>query len=81
MRCIGVPTAKDELARSQSLAATTCPPNLHNAGTLCPVCGASVTLTGKTKDGRFVGSCGDAFTQDRWDECEGCGAPNARGAT
>ena len=34
---------------------------------LCPICGEKVYITGRTKDGRLVGSCGDAFTQDQWD--------------
>ncbi len=27
----------------------------------CPVCGASIEIEGKTRDGRDIGSCGDAF--------------------
>ena len=34
---------------------------------LCPICGEHVTLNGKTVDGRFIGSCGDAFTQKQWE--------------
>ncbi len=40
---------------------------------LCPVCGEHVTLTGETTDGRLIGSCGDAFTRERWEECPTCG--------
>ncbi len=29
---------------------------------LCPVCGARIRLVADTTDGRYVGSCGDAFT-------------------
>ncbi len=36
---------------------------------LCPICGAFVTLTGRTTDGRLIGSCRDAFTEERWMEC------------
>lgn len=28
---------------------------------LCPVCGQRIRITGKTTDGRLIGSCGDAF--------------------
>ncbi len=35
---------------------------------LCPICGRHVSLTGKTTDGRLIGSCRDAFTQEQWDE-------------
>lgn len=28
---------------------------------LCPVCGDRISISGKTKDGRVIGSCGDAF--------------------
>lgn len=31
---------------------------------LCPVCGDKITVTGRTKDGRMIGSCGDAFAPD-----------------
>ncbi len=43
---------------------------------LCPVCGEHVTLTGETTDGRLIGSCGDAFTRKRWEECPSCGVPS-----
>lgn len=33
---------------------------------LCPICGEKITLTGNTTDGRLIGSCGDAFSVDRW---------------
>ena len=36
----------------------------ERATRLCPVCGESITLDGRTKDGRTIGSCGDAFP--RW---------------
>lgn len=35
---------------------------------LCPVCGKEVHITGWTKDGRIVGSCGDAFTVEAWND-------------
>lgn len=28
---------------------------------LCPVCGDQISISGKTSDGRAIGSCGDAF--------------------
>ncbi len=31
---------------------------------LCPVCGDRVSITGKTKDGRSIGSCQDAFVAE-----------------
>jgi hypothetical protein len=43
---------------------------------LCPVCGESVTLQGRTSDGRRYASCGDAFTEARWREDD-----NGNGAT
>jgi hypothetical protein len=33
---------------------------------LCPICGVLCNVKGKTKDGRIVGNCGDAFTLDQW---------------
>lgn len=33
----------------------------------CPVCGEEVTITGKTTDGRLIGSCGDAFDKEAWE--------------
>lgn len=33
---------------------------------LCPVCGARIRLVTNTTDGRYVGSCGDAFTLMQW---------------
>jgi hypothetical protein len=34
---------------------------------LCPICGDTVTLKEtRTKDGRLIGSCGDAFTSAQW---------------
>lgn len=33
---------------------------------LCPVCGEKITITGETKDGRDIGSCGDAFKKQPW---------------
>lgn len=36
---------------------------------LCPVCGESITITGKTTDGRIIGVCGDAFQASKWDNC------------
>lgn len=35
---------------------------------LCPVCGQVVHITGRTQDGRLIGSCGDAFTDEQWNE-------------
>ena len=35
---------------------------------LCPICGERVELNGETKDGRLVGSCGDAFTRNQWEQ-------------
>lgn len=33
----------------------------------CPICGEQITLTGeRTKDGRLIGSCLDAFTVAQW---------------
>lgn len=32
----------------------------------CPVCGNVVTITGRTADGRLIGSCRDAFTVAQW---------------
>lgn len=34
----------------------------------CPICGEIVTINGKTKDGRLIGTCGDAFTIKQWEE-------------
>jgi hypothetical protein len=28
---------------------------------LCPVCGDRISISGRTTDGRAIGSCGDAF--------------------
>ena len=50
----------------------------HNAGSKCPVCGKRCTIFAVLKDGRLVGTCGDAFTVARWNECETCGAPDVR---
>lgn len=33
---------------------------------LCPICGEKIKIIGETKDGRFIGSCNDAFTADQW---------------
>jgi len=34
----------------------------------CPICGARVTLQNETTaDGRYIGTCGDAFTLEQWD--------------
>jgi hypothetical protein len=35
---------------------------------LCPVCGEEIDLKGTTKDGRLIGTCGDAFTLAKWNE-------------
>lgn len=35
---------------------------------LCPICGERISLTGRTTDGRLIGSCGDAFTREQWDD-------------
>jgi hypothetical protein len=37
---------------------------------LCPICGETVTVTGITKDGRLIGSCGDAFSLAKWNEVD-----------
>ena len=41
---------------------------------LCPICGEKITITGKTKDGRLIGSCGDAFSEQRFYSCDSCQA-------
>lgn len=33
---------------------------------LCPVCGILTEIIDTTKDGRLIGSCGDAFTKEQW---------------
>lgn len=33
---------------------------------LCPICGESITIDGKTTDGRIIGSCKDTFSIQRW---------------
>lgn len=33
---------------------------------LCPVCGERVRLEGNTANGRYIASCGDAFTPRQW---------------
>ena len=33
---------------------------------LCPICGEHVRITSETSDGRLIGSCGDAFSRERW---------------
>jgi len=33
---------------------------------ICPICGEIVHIIGKTKDGRLIGSCMDAFTEEQW---------------
>ena len=33
---------------------------------LCPVCGERIRLVGNTTDGRYTGSCGDAFSPRQW---------------
>ena len=40
----------------------------HKSSGLCPICGEHILIMGMTKDGRLIGSCGDAFTQERWEE-------------
>jgi len=35
-------------------------------GKLCPVCGEKIGIVSETKDGRLIGSCGDAFTIAQW---------------
>jgi putative intracellular protease/amidase len=40
----------------------------ENGRKLCPICGAMVSLTGETTDGRLIGSCKDAFTAEQWEE-------------
>lgn len=34
---------------------------------LCPVCGEYVYIDGRTKHGKLIGSCGDAFSQESWE--------------
>lgn len=36
----------------------------------CPICGDIVVIIGKTKDGRLIGSCNDAFMADQWNSKE-----------
>ena len=38
-----------------------------NGDELCPVCGVGITIVGETTNGRFIGSCGDAFTREQWE--------------
>ena len=46
----------------------------ENSHTLCPICGEEIVLLPeKTKDGRLIGSCGDAFWPAQWNACETCG--------
>lgn len=33
---------------------------------ICPVCGQVIVIVGHSKDFRFIGSCGDAFTIQHW---------------
>ena len=33
---------------------------------LCPVCGERTSLDGNTTDGRYIATCGDAFTPRQW---------------
>lgn len=32
------------------------------------MCGEQVTVIGATLDGRLIGSCKDAFTEDQWED-------------
>ncbi len=34
---------------------------------LCPICGETIHISGKTTDGRLIGSCKDAFHKEQWD--------------
>lgn len=56
--CLASQAVSEDLFRNK-LAMTTEYP--------CPICGEQVTLTGeRTKDGRLIGSCLDAFTVAQW---------------
>ena len=36
---------------------------------LCPICGETIRLTQyRTTNGRLIGTCGDAFTIEQWEE-------------
>lgn len=35
--------------------------DVWSKGRRCPICGERITVTGRTTDGRLIGSCGDAF--------------------
>ena len=37
---------------------------------LCPICGLETFIVGRTKDGRLIGACLDAFTQAQWNDDE-----------
>lgn len=42
---------------------------IDNVG-LCPICGERVCVTGAkiTDNGRLIGTCGDAFTIQQWED-------------
>ena len=42
---------------------------IHNIGA-CPICGERIQVLGSkiTDNGRLIGSCGDAFTVEQWEE-------------
>lgn len=58
---------EEENARTQHSATQ---PTRMFIPSLCPICGHKVDLIGRTEDGtnRLIGSCGDAFTQEQWEE-------------
>lgn len=37
---------------------------------LCPVCGERVYIDGRTTHGNLIGSCGDSFSQESWEDHE-----------
>ena len=39
---------------------------------LCPICGERVLITDEciTDNGRIIGSCGDAFTIEQWEDSD-----------
>lgn len=66
---VGLVYVDDDTGRAVAYA----PPELHCSARserrqrgLCPICGERIRLTGDTSDGRFIGSCGDAFTRKQW---------------
>jgi hypothetical protein len=37
---------------------------------ICPICGDHITIDGRTTHGNLIGSCGDSFSQESWEEYE-----------